>query len=596
MTGYLVRFIIWGAYLLLSYFGTMALGKLTGVRTNFAKPGYNEVADGLLAPLLLMQLGYPDGIAAYAVEDNRLGLRQIGSIGAKVALVVWILYRSWDGKLLVFWLYFFLFVVGIMKSALWVWALQFVNDEKSSIDMLEVGAEDMSKEISIQQVFKVIPDDKDFESAKHIMKAYYQFQFLKLQLGKWPCQPLLISPEPIPITSYPPDHTFTTIEIELNFMFDMLFTKAAILYTKLGFIGLFISFFCSVSALWVFAVIFRYTFMIDMYVTYTCAMLMAVISVELYQITVLPFSDWVVVKMSMNLDVRLVRRLLPFLADWCMKQKRWSRSIGQLNLLDHSFLYKKWWKPITVVLDWFIRSEIFRMHMLHSRQAIPSSLIALVVQNMAEIEKKRLLQPFTERGKWTLETHGIQEKQGLSESIAKKFDQSIIIWHIATESLLLLEKEQSDPCGGSKLLSDYMMYLLALHPYVLSLTPAASITLEHTCCTLRHFLRDQDCREAISILLSTNGDVTTPRGCSDMTGLTANWHVLLEVKKLVLDLRTMDNKWEIISSIWVEMLCYAAYNCPVHHHAKLLRKGGELITHVWLLLVHRTDRFHLSID
>ncbi|KAK3437839.1 hypothetical protein EUGRSUZ_C01199, partial [Eucalyptus grandis] len=571
-TGYLVRFIIWGAYLLLSYFATMALGKLTGVRTTTTeKPTYQMVTEGMLAPLLLMQLGYQDGIAAYAVEDNRLGWRQIGSIGAKVGLVVWILIGSWDHSFLVLLLYFFLLVVGIMKSALWVWALQSVYDGKSSIDTLDVGVEDMLKEASIQRVFEVIPDDKEFDSAKHIMKAYYQFQLLKLQLGKWPYRPLVISPERISIPSYPPDHTFTTTEIELNFMFDVLFTKAAVLYTKLGFTGLFISFFCLVSALCVFAMKFRSSFWINMYVTYGYAMLIAVIFVELYHLMVLPFSDWAVVRMSMNLKTPLIRRLLPFLADRCMKQKRWSRSMGQLNLLDRHLLYKDWWKPVGTVLDRFGKREIFRMHMLHSRLAIPSCLKTLVVQNMVEIEKKRLLQPFTERGNWTLETHGIQEKQGLSDSITMEFDKSIIIWHIATESLHLLEKEKSDACGGSKLLSDYMMYLLALHPYVF--TPTANIMLEHACCTLRHFLRDQDCQEAISTLLSTDVDVINPPDCNDTMGITAGWHVLLEVKKLVVDLRTMDNRWEIISNIWVEMLCYAAYNCQVYHHAELLRKG-----------------------
>ncbi|KAF8029929.1 hypothetical protein BT93_E2367 [Corymbia citriodora subsp. variegata] len=587
----LPRIIIWTAYLLLSYVVTIALGKLTMVRINDPEnPGYNEVLVGLLAPLLLMQLGYPDSITAYAVEDNRLGLRQVVNIWFTVVIVVWILIRCWDGSSPVSRLYYPLSVVGIMKAVGWIWALQSVNDENSS-----VTAEDITQEASIQRLFKEFPLDKKFESTKDILKAYFRFDCLKPHLVNWLYHPLFISHDWMSIDSYTADHAFSMTEIELNFMYDVLYTKAPILYTNFGLIDRFFGFFCLVSALCAFAVIFKKAFLIDMYITYTYALLMAVTSLELYQISMLLFSDWAVVKMSVNLKVPLVRKLLPFLAKWCMKQRRWSRSVGQLNLLDPNLLYKQFPKPIAMVLDLFEKREIFRRYWLHSRLAVPSSLKELVFQKMGELGNKRKLRPFTERGKWTLEIHGIREKQGLSSSIERTFDRSIIIWHIATEILHKLERENSDACRGSKLLSNYMMYLLALRPYMLSLT-TADITLECACCTLWPLLRYRDDKDVINILSSLDGDLPPRVKPSKETRITRDWHVLSEVQKLVVDLRTMENKWEIISSMWVEMLCYAAHNCHVYHHAKLLRRGGELITHVWLLLAHKTDKYHSTID
>ncbi|XP_030458975.1 uncharacterized protein LOC115679515 [Syzygium oleosum] len=592
MTWISANLIIWAAYLLLSYFATIALGKLTVVRIDDPEdPGYDVVLQGLLAPLLLMQLGYADSITAYAVEDNRLGLRQILNIGATVGVVIWILIRCGDSSSPVSNLYFPLSVAAIIKSVGWVWALQSVYDENSS-----VTAEDMSEEAGIKQVFEAFPEDEKFASTKDILKAYYRFDCLKPHLVNWLYHPVFITREWMNIDGYPANRAFTMTEIELNFMFDVLYTKAPILYTKRGLIGRFIGFFCLVLALCGFAVISKNAFLIDMYITYTYALLMAVTSLELYQLTMLAFSDWAVVKMSMHLKAPLVLRILPFLAKRRMKQRRWSRSVGQLNLLDRRLLCKQWPKPVTTVLDWFEKTEIFRRYWLHSRQAIPSSLKALVVQNIAELEKKRHLLPFTERGNWTLETHGIQqEKQGLNGSIEMTFDRSIIIWHIATEILHKLDSENSDAHRGSKLLSDYMIYLLALRPYMVSLT-TADITLEYACCTLRALLRYRDEKEAISILSSPDGDIPPPVKPSNETRITRDWHVLSEVQKLVADLRTLDNKWEIISSIWVEMLCYAAYKCHVYHHAKLLRRGGELITHVWLLLAHKTDKYHSRIS
>ncbi|XP_010050559.2 uncharacterized protein LOC104439146 [Eucalyptus grandis] len=421
----------------------------------------------------------------------------------------------------------------------------------------------------------------------------------------WPYHPVFVSRDWMSIDrdSYPANRAFTVNEIELNFMFDALYTKAPILYTKRGVIGCSIGFFCLVSALCRFAVIFKNAFLIDMYITYTYALLMAFTCLELYQITTLAFSDWAVVEMGKNLGMPLFSRLLPFLANRCMRKQRWSRSIGQLNLLKHCFSFQEkrnavhavlhWfgkWKAVRAVLDWLGKREIFSWYWLHSHQPMPLYLRSLVLQKLRKLEEKRDCGPFIERGKWTLEIHGVQEKQALSASIEAKFAKSIIVWHIATEILQPLEIEKSDAYEGSKFLSEYMMYLFALHPHMLSL-PTANITLEYARQTLTLFLSYRDHKEAISTLSSVDGDVTLSVAPSKAMSNHPDWHVLSEVQKLVADLRTMDNKWELISSIWVEMLCHAAYNCHVYHHAKRLRRGGELITQVLLLLAHKTDKF-----
>ena len=78
------------------------------------------------------------------------------------------------------------------------------------------------------------------------------------------------------------------------------------------------------------------------------------------------------------------------------------------------------------------------------------------------------------------------------------------------------------------------------------------------------------------------------------TVVTSDWHVLKDAQRLARSLMSKENKWNIICSVWVEMLCYAASNCPMDFHAEQLRRGGGLITHVWLLLAHKTDKFYTS--
>ncbi|KAK3444758.1 hypothetical protein EUGRSUZ_A00801 [Eucalyptus grandis] len=327
-----VRFIVWASYLLLSFIAKIALGKLSVVRIDDPEdPSYDVVLEGLLAPFLLMQLGYTDRITAYSVEDNQLGMRQILNNGATVVFVVRILIRCWDGSSPVSRLYILLFVAGFIKAALWVWALKSVYDENSIVNAEYYPKVTKEARESSSQL-ELFPEDQKFDSAKDILKAYFRFDCLKPHLVNWLYHPVFISQDWMRIDFYPANRTFTVNEIELNFMFDTLYTKAPILYTKCGIIGCSISFFCLVSALCRFAVIFKGAFLINMYIAYTYALPMAVTCLELYQITTLAFLDWAVVEMGKNLGMllfsRLFSRLIPFLANRCMRKKRWARSMG----------------------------------------------------------------------------------------------------------------------------------------------------------------------------------------------------------------------------------------------------------------------------
>lgn len=62
--------------------------------------------------------------------------------------------------------------------------------------------------------------------------------------------------------------------------------------------------------------------------------------------------------------------------------------------------------------------------------------------------------------------------------------------------------------------------------------------------------------------------------------------VLFDACMLAKELNLYQNKWEIMSKVWVELLCYAASRCRATRHAAQLSKGGELLTIVWLLMAH----------
>ncbi|KAI5563099.1 hypothetical protein BDE02_15G094400 [Populus trichocarpa] len=51
-------------------------------------------------------------------------------------------------------------------------------------------------------------------------------------------------------------------------------------------------------------------------------------------------------------------------------------------------------------------------------------------------------------------------------------------------------------------------------------------------------------------------------------------------------LRLESKRWEMINEVWIEMLAYAAAHCPWKEHTHQLTRGGELLTHVSLLMLH----------
>jgi hypothetical protein len=57
-----------------------------------------------------------------------------------------------------------------------------------------------------------------------------------------------------------------------------------------------------------------------------------------------------------------------------------------------------------------------------------------------------------------------------------------------------------------------------------------------------------------------------------------------------------EKKWEFVCNVWIEILGYAASHCRGYYHAQQLAKGGELLTHVWLLMAHLgiTEQFQIN--
>ncbi|MBA0669987.1 hypothetical protein Goklo_024872, partial [Gossypium klotzschianum] len=62
--------------------------------------------------------------------------------------------------------------------------------------------------------------------------------------------------------------------------------------------------------------------------------------------------------------------------------------------------------------------------------------------------------------------------------------------------------------------------------------------------------------------------------------------VLFDACMLAKELNQMNNKWKIMSKVWVELMSYAASHCRASTHTTDLSQGREIITLFWLLMAH----------
>ncbi|KAK4591338.1 hypothetical protein RGQ29_021513 [Quercus rubra] len=188
------------------------------------------------------------------------------------------------------------------------------------------------------------------------------------------------------------------------------------------------------------------------------------------------------------------------------------------------------------------------------------------------------------------------DRDTIKGAIEVEFDESILLWHIATNLCFYSNDQEQDldDCKDyrdtSQLLSNYMLYLLVFCPLMLP-NGIGHIRFHDTRAEAIEFFynfnednagRTLGCKEEIACkkLLNVKNIPPTREKQEKEKLLLPNAH------KLAHSLLFIENKWEFICYVWVEMLGYAASHCQWNQHAQRLTQGGELLTHVWLLMAH----------
>ncbi|KAK2640866.1 hypothetical protein Ddye_022629 [Dipteronia dyeriana] len=629
-----ISVLLWLAYLSADSVAINALGILSRSQKNCENMSLdpNYVIMAFWAPFLLLHLGGPDTITAYSLEDNELWSRHLLGLILEAVMAFYVFYRSFKASALNF-VAIPVFIAGLIKYGERTWALRSASSKhlKSSLISRPDPGPNYAKfmeNYSLRDIegYKLlvnsIPDPETMtftfasgrntiiEDAETLNVSYdffltYKRLFADLILS---FQDLQKSQSYFKVTTW--DNAFKVIEIELGFMYDLLFTKAAIVYSIWGGILRFISLSSTVFALMIFIWIIDWHAYSQINVDISLLLLFGAIGLEIYAIVIMLYSDWTMLWLSNNNHHLLANTFYKAISHFkfLIGKKRWSNSIAQYNLVNSCFKDDpaKCCKFLNVAWLYEFLENIKDEPLKDVSDELKSCIFNQILEKSESArgfkDYKKLC---NSRGNWVLKKNDCKNK--LDWSVKVEFDQSILLWHIATDLCYYSDSKNdqnfvaNSDCEVSRLLSDYMMHILVKLPFMLP-DGIGQIRLQDTKAEAKEFIQDRKfisnevaCLQLLEV--DTRIEPSTVKGDRSKSVLFDACRVA-ELLQLIEEDKQWDKqrKWKMISHVWVDLMCYAASHCRWNHHAQQLRRGGQLLTHVWLLMAHLgiTEQFQIS--
>ncbi|KAK1582000.1 hypothetical protein Q3G72_010895 [Acer saccharum] len=752
----LIIMLIWSVYLVADWAANFAVGLISDSQrdthdnqrnctcdsqrhNSTSDPAENSYLLAFWPPFLLLHLGGPDTITAFALEDNELWLRHLLGLVFQVVAAVYVFLQSLpQTKLAIPTL--LMFLAGAIKYLERTRALYLASLDKFRDSMLKEPdpgpnyaklMDDIAskKEANIPTTIilrgehsdekpKPITSGENSNKMDDVEVVHHAYRFFEIFKGL--IVDLIFSFQERNesrdfFLNLNAEDALRVIEVELNFIYEALYTKVQVVHSKFGYCTRFISFASVVASLSFFYFKVKKSGFDEIDVVITYALFWGAIALDIVAFFMLIFSDWTFAvlyvpkngsKMPRNYKSRIaatMRWFLFFKRPRCYEHKeqqkehscklsatpfllrRWSGDVPRHNLIKYclkgrphnfhkvrddvyhftekfipefirgeddrfirfisngvgqflGFIYGKVTHLINKVIDCFGLTDFMDEIRYVSHVPLTKELWEFIFK---ELKKKSISDEDAKkissaRGNWILE--GSRRYPTLEPYLTKvTYDERLLLWHIATELLYHTEESEvtsnnnaDNPCCGfyrliyktccskrknaediekgenedngrdhralSKLLSDYMLYLLVMHPTMMSVEAGiGKIRFRDTCAEANRLFTSKElgpneemeaCQEIVDVNLYVEpvSKVKGDRSKSVLFDASKLAQVLNEMSDI--EMGEKEDKWELLSEIWLEMLSYTACNCIARTQAQQVSKGGELISFVWLLMAH----------
>ncbi|KAK1575981.1 hypothetical protein Q3G72_009861 [Acer saccharum] len=600
--GILLNVIVWCAYISADWVATIALSVMASNEADCGQVS-SKATDSLQAfwaPFLLLHLGGPETITAYSLEDNELWLRHLLGLFVEVAVAFYVFLRFWSSNVLTL-LSIPVFITGIVKYAERTWVLWSSSSKRFKDSLGSSSDPDPCFDFFSKQAYRYcLKMKEDIEGEDHnLVQAYYSYKRLLYLFANQIIDEYSYYNYEI-ITEKSAEDAFKLVAIELGLIYDVLYTKAASVYSRIGISLRCISLVSSVSALVLFSITNNMHSYPQIDITVTYLLLAGAVLLEIYAFMVLFSSDrtklWLIkfkVAEHQQISKPLVVKFWTF-ASWLhsssTSKKRWSESMGQYNLMNS--VLKERQRAFLGLEKLSCTSKLLENYQYLTWENVDIGLQERIFRYLKKIadelhQNANSMYSFRElcderlsnRGEYALKHHRFGDLLGGNE-----FDKRIIIWHIVTDECYKNDlhhvhgdaNKLDQNCKISTWLSDYMLYLMLFRPSMLP-KGIGEIRYDHTCV---------DAERTYKVPPSKHGR----RAKKGIKSNNCRHSLFEQTLGISSHLKDRENggeiRWDMISEVWLEMLAYAAQNCDWKEHAQHLRKGGELLTHVSVLMVN----------
>ncbi|XP_051178084.2 uncharacterized protein [Lolium perenne] len=618
-----LRVIIWSAYVLADPAAIYALGHMTFVSR---LPEHHLMA--LWVPMLLVHLGGQDNITAYAIEDNRLWLRHLQNFGVQVVAAAYALHVSTvlGSQTPLQWACILMFVVGVLKYGERIFALMRASNCASS---------NLSATSYEEFVFKHNNQQRPaggVNSAMGSTPTHDRFDFVQIAKLRWIAYTLLDVPKQMfegptryvkiyDAQQLKGEEMLKVVWIQLSMMYDLLYTKAAVVHTTCGWC---IRLFSLPATLVALALVMFHLHAssgsgynrVDVVITYV--LLGGALVLEIISVVRAIGSSWTGALLVERKWVHLAGRLLllaklvtcapgsgiGYRTDqgWFTVAYKWGGlgSIGQHNLFKLCARSRK--NTSSIIARKLGRDDQWDSMWYSWSMGLTKDLIDGVVLLVSRSKRPHEREVYNSRGRNALlRNQDLLCNQDLLWSVERErereleLDESILVWHIATHLYLTWLRPRVDlsmfpDLDRAAALSNYLFFLLAARPYMLPY-PASRYRYVHLCYDV--ICSPEDILGSIQDQVRDwNGLEIDCRPSSDES-LDAGCRLAVQLLTLSLPPETADVKRlvQMICDVWVEMLCYTAYRCNENFHAKHLNDGGELLTAIALFMLYSSSGF-----
>ncbi|OEL34957.1 hypothetical protein BAE44_0004023 [Dichanthelium oligosanthes] len=635
------RFLLWLAYLMADSTAIYAVGHLA---ISSAPREHQVVA--FWAPFLLLHLGGPDSITAYALEDNQLWKRHFLTLVVQVLGAGYVLYKHVAGNgMLVTLAAVLMSAVGVVKYAERTWALRRANFSSIRRSLRDVPSNKHQHRYLQDHDGYCLRWDEDTEDESLLQRAHSLFNICKRG----------IVDSVIEMDSDTPDtetihmikelkkdsrSMWTVMEMELSLMYDILYTKADVIHTWTGYsIRAF-----SAPAIFASFLLFQFSgkdgnSRVDVVITYI--LLGGALTLEMASLLSALGSSWALAflrttrwswlrhavlcsgrwhrfrRAVLSLS-RFARTMMGSSSHDC---RRWADTMEQYNILHFCTAQVD---STTHLIDRMAKMLEFRewWERKHSwAKVVIPDVVRDRTKAMVSIEDLNTMGLL--RKNWVEVGLGIDKHKDFLGKLGTfkgvDFHESILIWHIATDLFLTSSKQAKEdearPIVEAIIaVSNYMMFLMAKRPYMLPGLPQNWL-YERTCENLVQ-IWDEHHRESGSFSVFTQFTVLSklfrypddPRYSrleqrKELAGIILHKYedkkstfdarvprltYACQIASLLIKKEQEDETYSVgvLVDLWMGFLLYAANRCNRASHAKKLNSGGEFTTVVWLMIEH----------